>query len=143
MAIAPTATKPANPANPVLPAPHNVNDLKRATTLQVIVKTETPMLPRAAFVLITLASIGGAFFTGTGLGLGAFALVARWLSLWAMGLAGGFLVWRLFYLRRRENEVEQAHVDTLNKDLLHRAAQVGRVVAAIVALSAAAPLATS
>lgn len=118
-------------------------DLQRAATLQIIVKTETPMLPRAAFTLITLASMGGAIFTGTGLGLAGFDLAWRWLALWAMGLAGGLLAWRLAYLRRAETEVEQQYVDRLNTDLLHRAAQVGRVVAAVVVLGAAAPLATS
>ncbi len=136
--IAPDATA----VTPAAPA-HKLGDLHRAATLQIIVKTETPMLPRAAFTLITLASFGGAFFTGTSLGLTGFALAVRWLGLWAMGLAGGFLVWRIAYLRRTEADVEQPYVDQLNADLLHRAAQVGRVVAAIVLLGAAAPLAAS
>lgn len=144
MATVPTAQTPTTPvASGIIPSIPATHDLQRAATLQVIVKTETPMLPRAAFTLITLASLGGAYFTGTGLGLTGLALAIRWLTLWSVGLAGGFVVWRLFYVRRSEKEVEQSFVDGLNKDLLHRAAQVGRVVAVVVALGAAAPLATS
>lgn len=137
-------TASASTAAPVAAAmPHKLGDLQRAATLQVIVKTETPILPRAAFTLITLASIGGAVFTGTGLGLSGFPLALRWVALWSMGLAGGFLVWRLAYLRRHESGIEQGYVDTLNEDLLHRATQVGRIVAAVVVVGAGAPFLTS
>ncbi|HNJ79461.1 MAG TPA: hypothetical protein PKX56_08900, partial [Marmoricola sp.] len=65
----------------------------RVETLQVIVKEETPFLPKVAFTLITLASLGGATFTGLGLGLDWVGNVLRWLTLWSMALAGGFLTW--------------------------------------------------
>lgn len=138
-------TSPAVPDNPVID-PISIDarvarDLQRVETLQVIVKTETPLLPRAAFTLITLASLGGALFTGTGLGVSGFGLAARWFGLWTMGLAGGFLVWRLIYLRRSETEVGRGAVTTLNTDLLDRATAVGRIVAVLVALGAASPFA--
>lgn len=123
------------------PSERSIADLQRATTLQIVVKQETPLLPRAAFTLITLASMGGAIFSGLGLGVTGLPLAVRWFGLWTVALAGGFLAWRLAYLRRSEPEVEQQHVTALNHDLLARAATVGRVVAGLTALGAAAPLA--
>ncbi len=117
----------------------SARDERRVDTLQVIVKEETPFLPKVAFTLITLASLGGAIFTGLGLGLSGAGLVLRWLSLWAMALAGGFLVWRLLYLRRREPGVDQERVDALNADLYDRANEVGRWVAPVALLAAAGP----
>ncbi|MDN5797229.1 MAG: hypothetical protein L0H79_15945 [Intrasporangium sp.] len=114
-------------------------DGQRVDTLQIIVKEETPFLPKVAFTLITLASVGGAIFTGLGLGISGGGLLVRWLSLWAVALAGGFLAWRLLYLRRAEQGVEQRRVDSLNADLLQRAERVGRWVAPIVLLAAAGP----
>ncbi len=116
-------------------------DLGRIEALQVIVKTETPFLPKVAFTLITLASAGGAVFTGLGFGLDAPALGLRWFALWALALAGGFLVWRLFYLRDHERDLDQGTVDALNRTALHRADRVSRVVGGMLVLAAAGTLA--
>lgn len=112
-------------------------DAARVETLQIIVKQETPFLPKVAFTLITLASLGGAIFTGLGLGIEGPALLVRWLTLWSIALAGGFLVWRLIYLHRSEAHVDQGRVEALNSSALIRADQVARWVAPIVALGAA------
>jgi hypothetical protein len=112
----------------------SAGQLGRMQRLQVIVKEETPVLPRVAFVLITLASLGGAVFAGNDLGLHGFALFVRWFSLWTMALAGGFLVWRLVYLHRAEKELDQATVDAFVATLLDRGQRVGRVVAPLVAI---------
>jgi putative copper resistance protein D len=114
--------------------------LQRAANLQVVVKKETPFLPKVAFTLITLASMAGAVFTGTGLGLTGAPLAARWLTLWSLALAGGFLIWRVVYLHEREADVEPATLDALTSDYLSRANQVGRVVAVVAALGAVGPL---
>lgn len=131
----------ADPVAPTARAARAARDADRAQTLRVIVKSETPILPRAAFTLITIASLGGAIFTGNNLGLSAFPLVFRWISLWAMGLAGGFLIWRTVYLRRAEQEVPRSIVDLLNQDLLERATLIGRITAGVVLVGAAAPYA--
>lgn len=112
----------------------------RVETLQVVVKKETPFLPKVAFTLITLASMAGAVFTGLGLGVTGVPLGARWLSLWGLALAGGFLIWRTVYLRDREADVEPATLRALNTDYLARAHRVQQVVAGIVALGFAGPL---
>lgn len=111
-------------------------DEGRVETLQVIVKEETPFLPKVAFGLITVASLGGATFTGLGLGVSGWGIMMRWLSLWSIALAGGFLVWRLVYLRNRESDVDQTAVDALNATALARADEVARWVAGIVFLGA-------
>jgi putative copper resistance protein D len=111
-------------------------DEARVETLQVIVKEETPFLPKVAFGLITAASLGGAVFTGLGLGIEGWGVPIRWLTLWSIALAGGFLVWRLVYLRDRENEVDQARVDALNGSALAHADRVARWVAPVVFLGA-------
>lgn len=113
-----------------------LRDLRRVDTLQIVVKQETPFLPKVAFVLITLASMGGAFFTGTGLGLDPGALVLRWLTLWSLALAGGFLVWRLAYLRASEPEAAQHETDALNTTALTHADKVARWVAPLVLIGA-------
>ncbi len=113
-----------------------IRDQGRVETLKVIVREETPFLPKVAFVLITLASLGGAIFTGTGMGLGPVALVLRWLTLWSLALAGGFLAWRVLYMRTVEAEADQASVDALNATSLRRADLVSRWVAPIVVLGA-------
>lgn len=104
----------------------------RVDTLQVVVRDETPFLPKVAFTLITLASAGGAVFTGLGMGLESGELAIRWLALWSLALAGGFLVWRVAYLKDEEVEVDQAALDALNDSALTRADTVGRWVAPIV-----------
>lgn len=115
-------------------------EARRVQTLQVIVKEETPFLPRVAFTLITLASLGGAIFTGHGMGLSALELPVRWFALWTTAMAGGLLVWRLIYLRAVESGVKQAAVDALNDTALRRADRVGLVLAPMVVLGAAGAL---
>lgn len=126
---------PARASGPLSPAQQ-----KRVATLQVVVKKETPFLPKVAFSLITLASMAGAVFTGLGLGLTGLPLAARWLSLWGLALAGGFLVWRAVYLRDHEHDVDPATLTALNTDYLARAHRVQQVVAGVVALGFAGPL---
>lgn len=111
-------------------------DRERADTLTIIVKEETPFLPKVAFTLITLASMGGAFFTGRGMGLEPMALGMRWLTLWSLALAGGFLAWRVCYLRAHETDVDDDAIARLNDSALTRADQVARWVAPIVFLGA-------
>lgn len=113
-----------------------IRDQGRIDTLQVIVREETPFLPKVAFVLITLASMAGATFTGTSMGLDWGAKAVRWLTLWSLALAGGFLTWRLIYLRPDEDEADQNAVDALNATALQRADRVVRWVAAVVAIGA-------
>lgn len=110
--------------------------------LQVIVKEETPFLPKVAFTLISLASLAGVTFTGTFAGLGAFEIGAKWLCLWAIALLGGFAAWRTFYLRDADAEASQSAVDALNRTAFARARIVGRWVAPVALLGAAAPLLT-
>ncbi len=112
----------------------------RVETLQVIVKEETPFLPKVAFTLITLASLGGATFTGLGLGLDWVGIVLRWLTLWSLALAGGFLTWRVGYLRFHEAQVEQRRLDDLNQSALDRADQVARYTAPFVLAGAGGAL---
>lgn len=114
-----------------------LRDGVRVQTLQVVVKEETPFLPKVAFVLISLASLAGATFTGLGLGVAPAGLGVRWLTLWSIALAGGFLVWRLAYLRHREPGVDQRRLDALNATALARADRVAGVVAVIVLAGAA------
>lgn len=111
-------------------------DEARVETLKVIVKEETPFLPKVAFGLITAASLGGAVFTGLGMGIEGWDVLIRWLTLWSIGLAGGFHAWRLTYLRDSEKDIDQAHVDGLNGTALARADLVARWVAPIVFLGA-------
>lgn len=108
----------------------------RVDTLQVIVKEETPFLPKVAFTLITLASLGGATFVGFNQGLGVAGGLLRWLTLWSLALAGGFLAWRVFYLRDVEPAADADRVDALNRTALARADKVGRLTAIAVLLGA-------
>jgi len=110
----------------------SMRDQARVDTLQIVVKEETPFLPKVAFTLITLASLGGATFTGLGLGLGPFAIGLRWFTLWSLALAGGFLVWRLIYLRVKEAEVDQPRLDALLDTVFAQADRVARVTGVIV-----------
>jgi putative copper resistance protein D len=75
--------------------------------LVVEVRQEVPLLPKVAFVLISLASLLGALFTGMHLGLAPWALALRWLLLWLSALALGFAAWRALYLRE-ERDLEGA-----------------------------------
>lgn len=123
-------------------ATQDLADLAPISGMQVIVREETPFLPKVAFTLITLASLAGATVTGTLAGLTPFEVLARWVSLWAVGLAGGFAVWRVFYLRDADPDAEQQAVDALNDTALSRATLVGRVLAPLVLLGAVGPLFT-
>jgi putative copper resistance protein D len=116
-------------------------EVGRLQHLQVVVKEETPLLPRVAFGLITVASIAGAVFTGHGLGVGGFALFVRWFGLWTAALAGGFLAWRVCYLRSSEKDLDDAVVTAYNGTALDRADLVARVLAPLVAIGATAPFA--
>ena len=121
---------------------NNLTNLPQVSGLQVIVKQETPFLPKVAFTLISLASLGGASFTGTLAGLSWFEIVARWVTIWAVGLAGGFAVWRTFYLRDSDPEAAQDAVDALNATALARARLVGRALAPVVLLGLGGALLT-
>lgn len=118
-------------------------DLSRINTLQVIVKKETPFLPKVAFTLITLASMGGAVFTGLGFGLDAPALGMRWFAMWMLALAGGFLAWRLFYLREHERDLDETTVDRLTITSLRHANRVSRIVGIMLVVAAAGTLSVS
>lgn len=115
-------------------------DLQRIETLQVIVKKETPFLPKVAFTLITLASLAGAVFTGLHFGLGAAGLGLRWFALWTLALAGGFLIWRLVYLREQEKDLDAAAVERLTTSAVSRADRVSRVVGVLLILAAVGTL---
>jgi len=116
-------------------------EVGRLQHLQVVVKEETPVLPRVAFALITSASLAGAVFTGHGLGVSGPWLFVRWFGLWTAALAGGFLVWRLCYLRAAEKDLDEATVTAYNDTALRHADLVGRTLAPLVALGATAPFA--
>lgn len=103
-------------------------------------KKETPFLPKVAFTLITLASLGGAIFTGIGFGLDALALVLRWFAMWTLALAGGFLVWRLFYLREHERELDERTVDRLTVTSLRHANRVSSTTGVMLVAAAAGTL---
>lgn len=111
-------------------------DLNRVESLQIIVKKETPFLPKVAFTLITLASLGGAIFTGLGFGLDPLAIGLRWFALWSLALAGGFVTWRLFYLRDAERDLDDTVVGRLNTTALGKARRVSIVVGVLVIVSA-------
>lgn len=114
----------------------SASDLSRVESLQVIVKKETPFLPKVAFTLISLASLAGAIFTGLGFGLDAPALGLRWFALWTLALAGGFLAWRLIYLRENERDLPAERVRALVMTALRRADRVARVVGVLLVAAA-------
>jgi putative copper resistance protein D len=118
-------------------------EVGRLQHLQVVVKEETPLLPRVAFALITVASLAGAVFTGHGLGVTGPMLFVRWFGLWTTALAGGFLAWRLCYLRATEWELDETTVMAYNDTALRRADAIGRALAPLVAIGTAAPFAAS
>lgn len=120
----------------VVAGPLSERDQGRVDTLKIVVREETPFLPKVAFTLITLASMGGAIFTGTHMGLAFGAIAIRWLALWSVALAGGFLVWRLIYLRMSETDLDQPKLDALNHTALTRADKVARWTAPVVLVGA-------
>lgn len=57
------------------------------------------MLPKVAFVIITVASLSGAWLTGLRQGLAGWPLLLRWAAYWVLGLLLGSELWKLAYLR--------------------------------------------
>lgn len=108
--------------------------------LQVIVKQETPFLPKVAFVLISLASLAGVTFTSTQAGLTPLAIGCKWLSLWGLALVGGLAAWRTFYVRQTEPDTSQTEVDSLLSTANTRARTVGRWLVPVLALGVTGPL---
>lgn len=108
--------------------------------VEVEVKTETPFLPKMAFLLISIASLVGVYFTGRLHGLEGFALLWRWTAFWSLALPTGMLTWRLFYLRRREDGLDDGRVAALHDALTGRVKVLGRFLAPLVVAGATAPL---
>lgn len=113
-----------------------ISTAPRVEGLQVVVRDGTPFLPKVAFGLITLASMAGVTLTSSGMGLTWWATAVRWLALWSLALAGGFLGWRVAYLRAHEHDVDEAEALALHDGQLAHAGPVGRWVALAVALGA-------
>lgn len=111
-------------------------DQRRVDTLTVVVREETPFLPKVAFTLITVASMAGVALTSSGMGLTGAETALRWLTLWSTALAGGFLAWRLAYQRSRETAADDEAVGSLNRTALGYADPLGRWVALAVLLGA-------
>lgn len=111
-------------------------DQRRVETLRVVVREDTPFLPKVAFALITLASAAGVTLTSSGMGLTWSETALRWLTLWSTALAGGFLAWRVFYLRSRETGADEEDVSALNATALGYADRLGRWVALAVLVGA-------
>ncbi len=114
----------------------SARDQSRVETLQVVVREETPFLPKVAFTLISLASLAGVTLTSSGMGLTWGQTGLRWLTLWSLALAGGFVVWRVAYLRSREEGADDAAVQALNGAAFGHADRVARWVAVLVLLGA-------
>ncbi len=112
----------------------NARDLARIDTLRVVVREETPFLPKVAFTLISLASLAGVTLTSHGMGLTWPETLLRWLTLWSLALAGGFVAWRVVYLRRSESGADQQVVTALNTTAFSYADRVARWVAVLVVL---------
>lgn len=123
---------------PALPQP-----TPTVSGLQVVVRDETPFLPKIAFSLITLASFAGVVFTSLYTQLNWAQIFLRWVSLWSLGLTGGFASWRLFYLRKEPKIGANQAVGALTETALARALLVGRWMAPITAVGALGALTTS
>lgn len=111
-------------------------DQRRIDTLRVVVREDTPFLPKVAFALITLASVAGVTLTSSGMGLTWIETTLRWLTLWSTALAGGFLAWRVVYLRAGEAGADARAVTAFNDTALGYADRLGRWVALAVLLGA-------
>lgn len=111
--------------------------------VNIEVKTETPFLPKMAFLLISIASLVGVYFTGRMHGLEGFPLFWRWTAFWSLALPTGLLAWKLFYLRRREAGLDDGRVAALHDALNARVRVIGRFLAPLVVAGATAPLLTS
>lgn len=110
------------------------------TDFVVQVREEAPFLPKAAFVAITLASLGGAWFTGLSLGLSGPLLWLRWAALWVSALVLGFVAWPLFYLRHHEPGLDEEEVAALADTAMTRASRWEHRLAGALALTAPVPL---
>ena len=117
-----------------------VPSVAQKSRVTVEVKTETPFLPKAAFLLISVASLAGTYLTGKLHGVEGPALVWRWLQFWGVALPTGMLAWRLFYLRRQESGVDVGCVADLHVDLLARVRKVSRYLAPLLVAGAGASL---
>lgn len=106
----------------------------------VEIKTETPFLPKAAFFLISVASLVGSYLTGKLHGLDGVGIIWRWLQFWSLALPTGMLAWRLFYLRAQESGLDGARVAAHHADLLGRVRVLGRYLAPLLVIGAGAPL---
>lgn len=115
-------------------------DVSFRPRVEVEVKTETPFLPKMAFLLISVASLVGVYFTGRLHGLEGFALFWRWTAFWSLALPSGMLAWRLFYLRRREAGLNDGRVAELHDALTGRVKVLGRFLAPLLVAGATAPL---
>lgn len=111
-----------------------------ASRLQVEVRSEAPFLPKVAFVTITLASLGGAIFTGRHLGVAGFGLAYRWLALWVAAIVLGFLAWRVIYLRWSEPDLDSDVVSALAGTAVSGSRRIERLLAVGLLVSAPAPL---
>jgi putative copper resistance protein D len=118
----------------------SARDQTRVDTLQVVVREDTPFLPKVAFTLISIASLAGVTVTSHGMGLDWSQTLLRWLGLWSLALAGGFLAWRVGYVRSREEGADDSAVAALNGTALGYADRLGRWVSAVVLLGAAGAL---
>ncbi len=127
----PTAAAPKINAVPVAALSQRV---------KVEVKTETPFLPKAAFFLISVASLVGTILTGKLHGLDGVGLVWRWLQFWSVALPTGMLAWRLFYLRKVESGLDVGRIGKMHADLLERVRVVSRYLVWLLVAGAAAPL---
>lgn len=103
------------------------------------IRNTTPLLPRAAFVLISLASLLGVTFTSTTLSLAWPLILWRWLAIWSLALTIGTLAWRLFYLRAKETNLDEKMVAALVASLLGRVALLRNILALLLTLSAPVP----
>lgn len=130
--------------------PSALHQTPAVSGLQVVVRDETPFLPKVAFTLITIASFAGVLFVSTHGQLTAGQIFLRWISLWSLGLSGGFAAWRIFYLRAaaprdrgdtaRQGEIQA--IGALTETALARALLVGRWTAPITAVGAIGVLTT-
>lgn len=108
--------------------------------VDIEVKAETPFLPKMAFLLISIASLVGVYFTGRMHGLEGFPLFWRWTAFWSLALPTGMLAWRLFYLRRGEAGLASDRVAALHDALIARVRLITRFLAPLLLAGATAPL---
>lgn len=108
----------------------------QVANVRVTVRDRSPLLPKVAFVLITLASLAGATLTGLGLGIEGWMLGLRWTALWATAVAFGFVTWRVVYLHDHEPDVDATVLSDYLGTAVARAATIARGLAILVAVTA-------